>query len=222
MIPLCLAVVTHRYLDPVFARRQEWGLAVFLLYEHRKVGQSRDDKRAAPASLSPSCLSTPLFSLSLCVLALLTGRRARSLVGGRSSAPSACTCRATPCSRSWRSARPRTAWLVLTHCRPHSSYKRSTAAAPLLLQGSFAGELYRRWEKEAQVLIAFLRRQGPCQHDFYGVCEGWLEPGALRWALWVVRRYAVAVRKVGAAREQAVPSHFCRYLRMAIAPSPRL
>jgi len=66
------------------------------------------------------------------------------------------------------------------------------------LQGTYAAELYRQWDAEATHLLAYMRdnSDGPCRHDFNGLCTGMLERSFLRWALWVVKRYAVPVRKL--------------------------
>jgi len=66
------------------------------------------------------------------------------------------------------------------------------------LQGTYAGELYRSWDVEATHLLSYLRdnSDGPCRHDFNGLCTDMLERSYLRWALWVVKRYAVPVRKL--------------------------
>merc|ERR1711871_363753 len=69
------------------------------------------------------------------------------------------------------------------------------------LKGTFAAELSRRWSHDAQSMLMFINDKagengrGLCRHDFDKVCNGMGTRAELRWALWVVRRYAVTIRK---------------------------
>jgi hypothetical protein len=69
------------------------------------------------------------------------------------------------------------------------------------LKGTFAAELSRRWSHDAQSMLMYINDKagenghGLCRHDFDKVCNGMGTRAELRWALWVVRRYAVTIRK---------------------------
>ena len=62
------------------------------------------------------------------------------------------------------------------------------------IEGTYAAQTMRQWNTDAQSALHALEDK-PCKHDFYHLCDGMKHKHQLRWAIWVVKRYAIPIYK---------------------------